>query len=232
MYDAITRGVSRQKDVTLAVVDEEWIAQQKAACAQHCVAAGVPGISTNDVLTSYFFCLIDASHGTVACDCRGRVPGVPDAATTFKPGNYISSIPCSPVEYADPLALHQKITTTLKRASQPSTLVGVQPSEMPMPRIGNVTNWSTLYQHLELPGCQTLVHFPIVNSIADVTHGNLYLFRSRPRELAALIFTPVAQQRAQADLVTRNMIFGEKSNNGVQRGTVEGHERPFIRMHF
>eukprot|EP00966_Prymnesium_polylepis_P080364 1861677-Prymnesium_polylepis.1 len=58
-----------------------------------------------------------------------------------------------------------------------------------MATIGNVTNWSTLYEHVELPGCDTLVHFPIIDSTVDATTGNLYLSRPRPGELGALQFT-------------------------------------------
>lgn len=45
-----------------------------------------------------------------------------------------------------------------------------------------------MYNHVLLPGAEHIVHFPIVNSVRDMTHGNLYLFRPREGEVAALSF--------------------------------------------
>ena len=193
MYDAITRVAARQKDVTLAAVDAAWVAEQKAACAPLCTT-GTPYVSTNDILAAWYFRKVGASHGTVACDCRGRLPGVRDAAASSKAGNYISSIVCSPADYASALRVRQKVATTLKLAARPSALSGARPPEVAMPRVVNITNWSTLYHHVEFPGCHTLVHFPIIDSTADVTHANLYLFRPHPGELAALNFMHGADQ--------------------------------------
>ena len=92
MYNAIIKAPARFKQPSLVKIDDSWIARQKEATAAECKAAGVDFLSTNDLLVAWYFSAIGASHGTIACDCRGRSPDVPAANIEFKPGNYISSV--------------------------------------------------------------------------------------------------------------------------------------------
>ena len=82
--------------------------------------------------------------------------------------------------------MRKKVAKVLKEASVPASKAA--PPAVTTPKLGNLTNWSGAYVHLELPGCKNLIHFPVLDSSRDVTHGNLYIFRPRPGELAALNF--------------------------------------------
>lgn len=192
-FEAATRAVSRQKQVALKLISMEWVREQKRAEAQAVADAGLEFLSTNDLLSAWYLNHVGVTHGSIACDCRGRVPGVP-MKESFRPGNYLCGVVLAPTDFVNPAALRLKIAQSFKDARSLSHPHAV-PQELPrngngtsIPRIGNVTNWASLYYHLQLPGARHVVHFPIVNSVQDATHGNMYLFRPRPSDLAALIF--------------------------------------------
>jgi len=185
MYNAIIKAPARRKDAELVKIDNAWVERQKEATKAECAAAGVPFLSTNDLIVAHYFSSTGATHGTIACDCRGRSPDVPAANKEFKPGNYISSVFVTGEEFK-PTIVRNKVATTLKNASKPAAREA--PPAVATPKLGNLTNWSSAYVHLNLPGCTNLIHFPIVNSERDVTHCNLYIFRPRPGELGALNF--------------------------------------------
>jgi len=90
--------------------------------------------------------------------------------------------------------VRQKVTKTLKRMDLLSTSASRElppvgaPQVAGAPRVSNVTNWSAVYYHLTFAECRHVAHFPVLNSLQDATHGNMYLFRPRPGELAALNF--------------------------------------------
>jgi hypothetical protein len=138
----------------------------------------------------WFFNEYDATHGNIVCDCRGRLPGLP-ATDDFMPGSYIASIICDGEDFSSPVDVRRKVSSALERAAGGGT--GQAQKEETAAgglgaRVANLTNWSSSYYHLELPGCHHIVHFPVVSSEQDIFYSNLYLFRPRAGELAALLF--------------------------------------------
>ena len=105
----------------------------------------------------------------------------------FLAGSYISSIMCGPAEFGSPFAVRRTVLEALRDAELGRTArVALRMGRED--KLCNVTNWTGIYYHLELPGCDHIVHFPINASEQDVFFANLYLFRPRPEAVAALIF--------------------------------------------
>lgn len=167
-------------------VSEEWVRSEKQRYTTDAKEAGFDFLSTNDLLTSWFFNRAEADAGMVQIDCRGRIPGLP-APKDFKPGSYISAAFCLADDFRTPVTVRRRVTEMLQAAalstSAPAAMAGAPPN-----KLCNVTNWSSVYHHLEFPGCRHAVHYPLVASEQDATHANLYLFRPRSGELAALVF--------------------------------------------
>ncbi|KAL1524553.1 hypothetical protein AB1Y20_019445 [Prymnesium parvum] len=193
VFQAAARSPARRKKVTVHVIDEEWVQRTKEAHAACARKAGFDFLSTNDVLAWWYYSSSGSSVGTLAFDCRGRVPGVPPGKSDLRPGNYLASIYLSSDDLSSPTDVRQKVSSTLKRATAISagemlTAVDKPLRISPSSKISNVTNWSTAYHHLELAGCQHVMHMPVLNSLTDATHGNLYIFRPNPSQLAVLNF--------------------------------------------
>jgi hypothetical protein len=177
-----------QKAMSLLHVNEGWIISQKENLLLNANVAGFEYLSTNDLLSSWFFSQSDADAGMVQIDCRGRIPGIP-GPSDFRPGSYISFIMCLKEDFSTPVALRRKVVDKLKYAAlSDATPPPPMPTQAVAPKLANVTNWSAFYHHLDLPGCQHIVHYPIVDSEQDSTHANMYVFRPRQGELAVLIF--------------------------------------------
>ena len=188
MLYAMSRAPARQKEVRLHLIDETWVAKQKELHAAEAKAANFEFLSTNDVLSAWYCGHVDASRGTVVCDCRGRLPGVPAMQDDFKPGNYLASVSCYAEDYATPVTIRRKVNDTLSRVAAGTSHLETAVPKGANAKVANLTNWSSLYVHLQLPECRHVAHFPIVNSITDATHGNLYIFRPRDGQLAVLNF--------------------------------------------
>jgi len=193
MFQAGSKSKARQKGAALHLISNEWIKSEKQAYAAAATASGFDFLSTNDLLAGWYYKSSGANMGTLAVDCRGRLPGVPDASD-LRPGNYLAPIYLAQDDFASPVDVRQKVTKTLKRMDLLSTSASRElppvgaPQVAGAPRVSNVTNWSAVYYHLTFAECRHVAHFPVLNSLQDATHGNMYLFRPRPGELAALNF--------------------------------------------
>jgi len=202
LYEAGSRAPARRKAASLHVIDEAWVARQKQAHVAAAVAAGVEFVSSNDVLASWYYNSAGATTGTLAVDCRGRMAGVPAATAELRPGNYLAPIYCVADEFGSPAAVRHKVADVLRRAELLATAETTARAMPPLAaaptapsggavRVANVTNWSSAYYHLTFADCRHVAHLPVLNSLNDATHGNLYLFRPRPGVLAALNFSKV-----------------------------------------
>jgi len=193
MFQATARSPARRKNVTVHLIDEEWVQRTKQAHSACAREAGFDFLSTNDVLAWWYYSSSGSSVGTLAFDCRGRVPGVPSGTSDLRPGNYLAPIYLSSDDLSSPTHVRKKVSSTLQRAKALSAgemlpAVDKPLSISPNSKVSNVTNWSTAYYHLELAGCQHVMHMPVLNSLTDATHGNLYIFRPNPSQLAVLNF--------------------------------------------
>jgi len=116
--------------------------------------AGLPFVSTNDVLTSACFKAMGTSLGMMAVNARGRSPGLHDDLA----GNYEGTIFYMPADYETPGLIRASLASC-RRAASPATDL-TSPEDLAAGSIGLVTNWAGFGQELRLPGATQLVHMP------------------------------------------------------------------------
>ena len=156
-----------------------WLDEQKRSHMER-DAAAAPYVSTNDVLTSWFFGLGGFfGYGIMAINCRGRQPGL----TYAHLGNYETFVHYFPDEAATPAGVRTALLHPPKfaagRADVPTAV------ESRSLHWACATNWSTFYQHVALPGCAQLVHLPLYD--VDVfMPGGMVIFRPNEGRLALL----------------------------------------------
>jgi len=145
-------------------VDHEWIADQKRKRMPVKPSDEVPWLSTNDVLTSWFFSVVKPAVGMIIVDCRGKAYGDAPARKMIMDlqlsdkfvGNYHDAYLFLPSEYAEPANIRRALTrlTEGECAGHP-----VDPGA---DEKGGafITNWAALYQDLQFEGCRQILHFP------------------------------------------------------------------------
>uniref|UniRef100_A0A7S2M6T0 Diacylglycerol O-acyltransferase n=1 Tax=Zooxanthella nutricula TaxID=1333877 RepID=A0A7S2M6T0_9DINO len=153
-------------------VDSQWLAQQKA---------DAPACSTNDILTSALLKGCGARYGIVPVNLRGRIPGIDcsDAGNYWRPQEILDD------EFQTPLGVRGVISTAT--AAAPTCAEQKRGSRRPRlaqaGRIGFVTNWTAFYRDLDLPGCEQLLHMPLMRS-KQMSRSYFVIFRPAKGQVA------------------------------------------------
>lgn len=158
-------------------VDMDWVRGQKQAATK--AAAGMPWVSTNDVLTSWFLSRGGYSYGFMSVNFRGRLAGLGDRHA----GNYEGGLQFWPDEFGTPAGIRRSQRAPPRFRAGRSDTPGLVTSLRG--RFGVVTNWASLQQEIGLPGCQQVLHLPVLTRIA--LDGAMIIFRPRADALAVLI---------------------------------------------
>lgn len=112
-------------------------------------------ISTNDILTSWFFSLCRSSFGLMAVNFRNRHADFTDQHA----GNYEIVTLFSRSDFAKP----EYIRSSLKNYRSLSDSVP-NVLETLLMNVSIISNWASLYKHIELSDeCKHLVHYPLLN---------------------------------------------------------------------
>ena len=166
-------------------LDQDWIAKEKKASIKE--DSSCTFVSTNDVVCSWFYRLVRVDVGMMAANMRDRIPGLDKTYA----GNYQIGIAYQPADYATP--------PLIRKSLQDSSNMGrVVSGSLPSPfktifrgiRISLMTNWSTFYREVELPGSEQIVHSPIFNFDGSAPLNDAcIIFRPNKGKLAAFIAT-------------------------------------------
>jgi hypothetical protein len=116
--------------------------------------AGVPFVSTNDVLTSWFLRESGSSAAFLCVDFRNRLPG----ATEAHGRNYWGVIVYQREDFAS-AALVRESLGSLRRTES-----GTLPTAwdfISKGSLGAATSWASFPSRMELPGCMKEVHCPL-----------------------------------------------------------------------
>jgi hypothetical protein len=139
-------------------------------------------ISTNDILTSWFFKLYQCDVGIMSMNFRNRFADLTDDHA----GNYQVLLGYQPNDVTYPYLIRQSLSMyhrVHKEIALPSFWYAMNSN------VATLTNWATFYHEIKLPSCTHLSHFPyLLNRKIAFTNFSV-IFCPRANELQLLSFT-------------------------------------------
>ena len=173
-------------------VPAEWVAGEKRRFSSPspspaaAAAPETPFVSTNDVVMAALARLSGDNLLFMAANLRGRVAGVDRELA----GNYETMVPLLPEDVASAACVRRAVAGgRLLRASPAAPLPGFFAALL-RTRACVVTNWSSFYRDVRLPGAQLLRHLPV----AELHSANME---------SAVVFAPRAGE-TEVVWLTRN----------------------------
>jgi hypothetical protein len=156
---------------SLLTVDPSWLASQKA---------DAPACSTNDILTSALLKNSGARYAVMPVNLRGRIPGIDSGDA----GNYWCPQEILEEEFQSPLGVREVVRAATAAREKGEVLRDPRrPTLDQTGRIGVVTNWTAFYHNMDLPGCEQLVHAPLMYS-KQVAQSYFVIFRPAKDQIA------------------------------------------------
>jgi len=166
-------------------------------------------ISTNDILTSWYFSKFKIDVGNIVVNTRDRLPQL----TQDHAGNYQAIIMYQKGDFEQPSKIRESLKM-LRRVNSDIPLTSSFQCAVSGKKFAYLTSWASTYMDVELPGCIQIIHFPIF------LHGSLLqggiLFRANKDELKFLIFSKNKANRR------RNYLLSRKAALLTAEGTVAG----------
>ena len=188
------------QNICVHTIDPAWIAQEKDKAAEE---AKVPFVSTNDVLTSWFFREMKSDINIMVANFRSRKPAILDLVDHHA-GNYEANIPYFPGDFESPALVRQSILGPnnqfrARRAGSPATKI---PGFTTLLRNKSaiITNWASFYRDVALhadpmressESYKPSLHLPIMEPdglITSVWHNGI-VFCPRAGEIGMLMIT-------------------------------------------
>jgi len=188
------------QNVCVNEVDSAWVAKEKVRAKQE---EQVPFVSSNDVLTSWFFRKMNSDIHLMVANFRSRQPSILNLSEE-QVGNYEANLPYFPGDVETPALIRQSIRGAdgefrAKRSASPETEI---PSAWKLlrNRVSIITNWATFYCDLVLQddaqedsesALEPKLHFPVMEPDGIITSvwNNAIIFRPRAGGLAMLMIT-------------------------------------------
>lgn len=112
-------------------------------------------VSTNDLLTSHFFTASDTDVGFMGIDFRNRIPGL----TEDHAGNYEGAVAFQRGDYESPVLIRRSLRYLHRSVTDGPLLPGFFARQRA--RISVISNWTSFYGDVTLPGCSQRIHMPI-----------------------------------------------------------------------
>ena len=98
-YNGTKYGRRGPQNICVNVVDPEWVTKEKAK-----QTGEVPFVSSNDVLTSWFFDNMESDTNIMVANIRSRQPSVLDLSDNHV-GNYEANVPYFPGDIETPVLI-------------------------------------------------------------------------------------------------------------------------------
>ena len=189
-------GRRAPQNICINAVDPARVAREKTKVKQE---GQVSFVSSNDVLSSWFFRKMESDTNIMVANLRSRQPSVLNLSDSHV-GNYEANLPYFPGDVETPTLIRQSIRDAdgafrARRAGSPITET---PSFWKLLRnkTSIITNWATFYCDVNLQdNNQTTIrpklHFPIMEHDGLITSvwNNAIVFRPRAGELGMLMIT-------------------------------------------
>ena len=137
-------------------------------------------ISTNDILTSWFFKLCKTDVGQMAFNFRNRIPDLPNSFA----GNYEAMVAYQPSDFASPQHIRRSIPVARRQIS------GAFPdffrTVFSYLNVTLISNWSSFYCDVVLEGARQVIHLPILRSKLPMKDVGI-IFRPNKNSLALFV---------------------------------------------
>jgi hypothetical protein len=175
---------SKKPETVLTDLPAEKIAAEKEKYA----SSSLPSInsnqkpsfvSTNDILTSWYFKLCRCDVGLMAMNFRNRFSDLTDDHA----GNYEALIAYQPIDFMSPSLIRQSLPLyhrVNKHIALPSSWRSLRT------KVALLTNWSTFYHEIQIPNSRHLCHFPYDPNQNVVFADTSIIFCPRAKELQLL----------------------------------------------
>eukprot|EP00553_Chaetoceros_curvisetus_P015180 CAMPEP_0204645812 /NCGR_PEP_ID=MMETSP0718-20130828/3557_1 /ASSEMBLY_ACC=CAM_ASM_000674 /TAXON_ID=230516 /ORGANISM="Chaetoceros curvisetus" /LENGTH=174 /DNA_ID=CAMNT_0051667875 /DNA_START=51 /DNA_END=575 /DNA_ORIENTATION=+ len=143
--------------------------------------AGIPFVSTNDVITSWFMNEVACPTGIMAINMRGRLSG----HTDLHAGNYESMMFYNKEDFATPGLIRRSLTKYRRVVTGDK---GMPPwYKVAATSIPLVTNWATFANLIRIKGCKEDVHLPVeADEYMPTTIPFLIIFRASAGKIGLL----------------------------------------------
>ncbi len=164
-------------------LNSEEVARAKQQYRQSDGEAGqygdVPFVSTNDVVTSWFFKVCRSSYGMITVNNRNRYDGYTDKHA----GNYQSVLLYNKDDFSVPNYIRQSVATMLSKSGAVPNLLETLWYNMSM-----ITNWSSFYCDVSLGDkSHSTMHLPLMNPAECIFRDTCILFNVN-KDTQALLF--------------------------------------------
>jgi hypothetical protein len=151
-------------------------------------------ISTNDILSSWFFQQVKSNFGFIAINCRNRLKHL--NLTNDRAGNFQTFILYSAKDFANAADIRYSYDTFLSKSNAfPSFLETLQN------RVSGISNWATFYSDVKLPIKDTfssgagpryqtaIAHLPLFHQDYSPLKDFMFIFQLNAKETGVLIFS-------------------------------------------
>jgi len=190
----------RPQNICIHYVDSDSVTQQKAQAKQE---SQVPFVSSNDVISSWFFQEMKSDMNIMLANFRSRKPAILNLNEQHV-GNYEANVPYFQGDVETPTLIRQSIRCVdggfrARRAGSPATEI---PKLFTLVRNKSalITNWATFYRdvvlHVDTDSkeprlLKPKLHFPILETDGIITSvwNNCIIFCPRAGELGVLMIT-------------------------------------------
>lgn len=173
MLDALLRPRHRWQ---AWYVDEQWLSEEKERFSD---SNGF--VSSNDVLTSWFFNHGHFDYGIMSVNFRNRDLCGLDRTQA---GNYKAGVAFWPEDFASPKGIRSSLQRPPYFRAKRQDVPGVMRSVL-RSRVAVATNWASVYQELTLQHCQQLLHLPVLGDVQ--VHGAMIIFRPQKKTLGLVL---------------------------------------------
>ncbi|KAF0686889.1 Aste57867_21321 [Aphanomyces stellatus] len=179
--------------VGLHTINPAFIAHEKARHQQTVSTNGPPFVTTNDILTSWFFSTTRCDVGLMMLNLRSRIQGL-DATYA---GNYSTSIPYLPADYATPSLIRQSVTSTYLRRALSGALPWLFTGSISL-----ITSWVTLYEPATIPQWSMDEHLPFKRFERGLSFANYAVaFQRTKSSIGILLVTKTLDASGTEDLL-------------------------------
>jgi len=139
-----------------------------------------PFLSTNDILTSWFFKFSKIEMGFMIANFRNRHSSLNDTHG----GNYQGRILFLPPDMQQPEQIRASLQHFKPTSGATPTLTKVGRMNLAL-----VTNWATFYTDVEFRGCEQVIHLPVIDLSQVALRQGMVVFQANKGVTGVILWT-------------------------------------------